>query len=177
MICLGAITGSIAAILTGRRPAELSPEETADAIQAGAARHYISAKEAGDKWGITPRRVAILCKSGRIGGAFLVGNSWAIPCNAIKPPDGRTKEPKRARASRSVPERARASGRANSTLGEQRASQCNAIKPPDGRTKEPKRARASRSVPERARASGRANSTLGEQRASQCNNKLTKGAK
>jgi DNA adenine methylase len=34
---------------------------------------YITAKEAANKWGITQRRVAILCSENRIGGL----NSWA----------------------------------------------------------------------------------------------------
>ncbi len=50
---------------------------------------FITAKEAAKKWGITPRRVQILCSEGRIEGAWRLGNAWAIPLNAPKPEDGR----------------------------------------------------------------------------------------
>ena len=43
---------------------------------------YISAKEAAEKWGISQRRVAILCSENRINGAMMVGNMWIIPANA-----------------------------------------------------------------------------------------------
>jgi hypothetical protein len=50
---------------------------------------YITAKEVAKKWGITPRRVQVLCSEGRIEGAWRLGNAWAIPLNAPKPEDGR----------------------------------------------------------------------------------------
>ena len=50
---------------------------------------YISAKEAADKWGISQRRVAVLCSEHRIAGAAMVGNMWIIPDNAEKPTDAR----------------------------------------------------------------------------------------
>lgn len=53
--------------------------------------NYISAKETATKWDISQRRVATLCSEGRIVGAIFVGNSWVIPCDAIKPMDARTK--------------------------------------------------------------------------------------
>ncbi|MBQ3431074.1 hypothetical protein IJG20_03185, partial [Candidatus Saccharibacteria bacterium] len=40
---------------------------------------------------ISQRRVATLCSEGRIIGAMFVGNSWVIPCDAVKPMDARTK--------------------------------------------------------------------------------------
>ena len=52
---------------------------------------YISIKETSEKWGISTRRIQILCKQDRIPGAFHVGNSWAIPENAEKPGDARIK--------------------------------------------------------------------------------------
>ncbi len=55
------------------------------------ATEYISAKEAALKWGITDRRVQVLCEQGRIDGVFRLGNAWAIPANADKPIDARTK--------------------------------------------------------------------------------------
>lgn len=51
---------------------------------------YISAKDAAKIWGITQRRVAILCSDGRIDGAEMLGNMWLIPKNAKKPVDGRS---------------------------------------------------------------------------------------
>lgn len=50
---------------------------------------YISAKEAAEKWGISQRRVAILCSEKRIEGAMMVGNMWIIPSLAEKPADKR----------------------------------------------------------------------------------------
>ncbi len=50
----------------------------------------MSAREAANKWGISQRRVALLCSEGRIAQAQMVGNSWIIPKNAAKPTDGRS---------------------------------------------------------------------------------------
>ena len=52
---------------------------------------YISAKEAAEKWGISKRRVQILCSEGRIKGAMKVGMVWVIPSMAVKPADNRKK--------------------------------------------------------------------------------------
>lgn len=51
---------------------------------------YISAREAADKWGISQRRVAILCSESRIDNATMLGNMWLIPATAEKPVDART---------------------------------------------------------------------------------------
>lgn len=51
---------------------------------------YICAKDAGDKWNISQRRVATLCSENRIKGATIVGNMWLIPKDAEKPIDGRS---------------------------------------------------------------------------------------
>ena len=51
---------------------------------------YMSAREAADKWGISQRRVAILCSENRIDNAAMVGNMWIIPATAEKPIDART---------------------------------------------------------------------------------------
>lgn len=51
---------------------------------------YISAKDASKLWGITQRRVAILCSEGRVEGAEMLGNMWLIPKSAKKPVDGRS---------------------------------------------------------------------------------------
>ncbi len=51
---------------------------------------YISAREAADKWGISQRRVAVLCSENRINNAAMVGNMWIIPATAEKPIDARS---------------------------------------------------------------------------------------
>ncbi|MBQ6893586.1 MAG: DNA adenine methylase [Clostridia bacterium] len=51
---------------------------------------YMSAREAADKWGISQRRVAILCSENRIEDATMVGNMWIIPTSAQKPKDARS---------------------------------------------------------------------------------------
>lgn len=50
---------------------------------------YISIAEAAKKWGITRRRVQVLCAQGRIPGLTKFGKAWAIPKNAEKPVDRR----------------------------------------------------------------------------------------
>ena len=52
---------------------------------------YISVKQASEKWGISDRRVRILCSEGRIPGVIREGRSWKIPAGAGKPEDGRYK--------------------------------------------------------------------------------------
>ena len=51
----------------------------------------ISTAEAAALWNLSPRRVAILCKEGRIPGAVLEGRRWLIPADAQKPSDHRLK--------------------------------------------------------------------------------------
>jgi hypothetical protein len=46
---------------------------------------YITAKQAGIKWGISERRVQVLCEQGRIDGVQRLGKAWAIPKDALKP--------------------------------------------------------------------------------------------
>lgn len=55
---------------------------------------YISASEAALKWGLSSRRVGLLCKEGRIEGAQKAGSMWIIPENAEKPCDARIKSGK-----------------------------------------------------------------------------------
>ena len=50
---------------------------------------YMTAKEAAEKWAITPRRVQVLCAQGKVPGAVRFGITWAIPKDAVKPKDGR----------------------------------------------------------------------------------------
>ena len=51
---------------------------------------FMSAREAADKWGISQRRVAVLCSENRIDHATMVGNMWIIPATAQKPADARS---------------------------------------------------------------------------------------
>ena len=52
---------------------------------------YITAKQAAEKWGISDRRVRILCSQGKIPGAYQQGRAWKIPYDATKPTDERYK--------------------------------------------------------------------------------------
>lgn len=52
---------------------------------------YITVNEASEKWGISDRRVRILCAEGKIAGATRDGRAWKIPVNAKKPEDRRFK--------------------------------------------------------------------------------------
>jgi len=52
---------------------------------------YMTTKEASQKWGISDRRIRILCVEGKIEGAIKFGRNWSVPCNAMKPIDNRTK--------------------------------------------------------------------------------------
>jgi len=55
---------------------------------------YMGVNEAAKKWGISLRRVQLLCAEGRIEGSARLGNAWAIPKNAAKPGDARIKSGK-----------------------------------------------------------------------------------
>lgn len=56
--------------------------------------NYITLKEASMKWGISERRIRILCSDGRIAGANKIGPMWVIPVDAEKPGDQRIKSGK-----------------------------------------------------------------------------------
>lgn len=43
---------------------------------------YLSAAQTAEKWGVSARRVQILCNEDRIPGAIHVGFVWAIPDDA-----------------------------------------------------------------------------------------------
>jgi DNA adenine methylase len=51
---------------------------------------FMTAKEASELWGISQRRVAILCSENRIDGAEMLGKMWLIPNTATKPDDARS---------------------------------------------------------------------------------------
>mgnify|MGYP001074794682 FL=1 len=52
---------------------------------------YLSTFEVAEKWGISPRRVGVLCCQNRIPGAQQAGSRWIIPEDAEKPADARIK--------------------------------------------------------------------------------------
>ena len=52
---------------------------------------YLSTFEIAEKWGLSARRVAILCSEGRIEGVQKAGKMWIIPEDAKKPADARIK--------------------------------------------------------------------------------------
>ncbi len=51
---------------------------------------YITVAQAAEQWGISDRRVRILCQQGKIEGVIRKGRAWMIPVDAEKPIDGRT---------------------------------------------------------------------------------------
>ena len=52
---------------------------------------FMTVKQASEKWGISDRRVRVLCAEGKISGAYREGRGWNIPADARKPADGRFK--------------------------------------------------------------------------------------
>lgn len=55
---------------------------------------FITTTEAGKKWGLSSRRVGVLCSEGRIPDVQKAGNTWIIPEDAQKPADARIKSGK-----------------------------------------------------------------------------------
>ena len=55
---------------------------------------YLSIKQTSEKWGISTRRIQILCNQNRIAGATKIGCVWVVPTNAEKPLDARIKSGK-----------------------------------------------------------------------------------
>lgn len=49
----------------------------------------LTTTEIAKKWNISRRRIATLCKEGRIEGAILKGHTWLVPSDAKKPDDPR----------------------------------------------------------------------------------------
>lgn len=58
--------------------------------------NYIKVSQAAEKWGLSARRVRILCQENKIEGVMRRGNLYMIPENAQKPADGRRKASRRA---------------------------------------------------------------------------------
>ena len=53
---------------------------------------YITVSQAAEKWGVTPRRVQMLCNESRIKGAVRFGPVWRIPETAVLPNSRRKEE-------------------------------------------------------------------------------------
>ena len=49
----------------------------------------LSIKQTSEKWGVSRRRIQVICSEGRIPGATKIGSYWAIPEEAEKPSDMR----------------------------------------------------------------------------------------
>ena len=56
--------------------------------------NYLTTAEIAEKWGISRRRVTVLCETGRIPGVVQKGPMWLIPERAQKPLDKRRKTQK-----------------------------------------------------------------------------------
>lgn len=52
---------------------------------------YLSITQTAERWGISTRRIQILCSEGRVPGAIRIGSVWGIPEDAEKPADARIK--------------------------------------------------------------------------------------
>lgn len=50
---------------------------------------FMTVKQAAEKWGISDRRIRVLCSEGKIPGVYQEGRGWKIPADAEKPADGR----------------------------------------------------------------------------------------
>lgn len=55
---------------------------------------YLSVTQTAQRWGISTRRIQILCGQGRVPGAIRVGKFWVIPDDEPKPADARIKSGK-----------------------------------------------------------------------------------
>lgn len=52
---------------------------------------FMTVKEASAKWGISDRRIRVLCAEGKISGAIKEGKTWKFSVDTVKPIDGRYK--------------------------------------------------------------------------------------
>lgn len=55
---------------------------------------YLSIRQTSEKWGISVRRIQVLCSENRIPGATKIGSYCVISVNAEKPNDERIKSGK-----------------------------------------------------------------------------------
>ena len=56
--------------------------------------NFLTTTEMAKVWGISSRRIALLCSQGRVDGATMKGKTWLIPENAKKPEDPRRAQKK-----------------------------------------------------------------------------------
>ena len=56
--------------------------------------NFMTTKQASELWGVSQRRVAILCEQGRLEGVKKAGSVWLIPPDTQKPKDDRIKSGK-----------------------------------------------------------------------------------
>jgi len=63
---------------------------------------YMTIKQASTLWGISCRRIQVLCAEGRIPGVNKLGNTWAIPKHTSKPFDARIKSGKYIKEKESI---------------------------------------------------------------------------
>ena len=61
----------------------------------GLESELMTTAEASELWGITMRRVQVLCDKGQVKNAVRMGRTWIIPRGTPKPLDGRTKAAKK----------------------------------------------------------------------------------
>lgn len=50
---------------------------------------YFTTIEMSKEWGISSRRIALLCEQNRVEGAVKKGKTWLIPYGTMKPQDAR----------------------------------------------------------------------------------------
>ena len=62
---------------------------------------YLSISQTSEKWGLSTRRIQVLCAGDRIPGAMRVGYSWVIPADAEKPKDARIRSGKYVKTTQS----------------------------------------------------------------------------
>lgn len=55
---------------------------------------YLSISQTAEKWGVSRRRIQVLCSENRIQGAVRIGFAWAIPNDAVKQADARIRSGK-----------------------------------------------------------------------------------
>lgn len=54
--------------------------------------NYMNIQNASKKWGLTERRITMLCREGRIDGAIKVKGQWFVPKDTNEPTDGRIRK-------------------------------------------------------------------------------------
>ena len=66
--------------------------------------NWITAQEAADAWGLSGRRVQVLCSNGQVEGALRLKRGWLIPKGTPKPADGRAKNGRKPASNKKVNE-------------------------------------------------------------------------